>query len=597
MGTAQVALKRGVAFAALARRLAPGLLAALALLATPAAAQERAVPELPVRLEQAWQRLDAYVAQMMRDSRTPGLALALTTREGTVAVRTYGWADIKAAVPVTPDTLFQIGSISKSFTAIALLQLAEEGRLRLEAPLSEYWPWFSVRSEHPPFTVHHLLRHTSGLPRDRDDIPSSLFSAWAVRERETGAPPGARWAYSNVGYQILGYLLEHLDGATYARSIHRRILAPAGMSSTEPVITAAARGRMATGYRLLYDDRPAHRTHPLVEATWFEYGAGDGSIAATPADLAAYLRVLLNRGAAPGGRLLSETSFARFLAPPLAPGEDPGGGYGYGITVEQREGRTLFHHGGGMVGYSSMLRGELEAGIGAVVFVNGPGNPGAVAAFALDCLRAALAGADLPPLPPSRDPFRVENAADFAGTFTASDGRRLTFAAEGERLFVVHQGQRIPLEARGGGRFYAFHADFERFLLSFRRGEAQPPAGSQPEQPGPVIAVTYGDDFFAGERYSGPRTFQIPAEWSAYAGHYRTWNPWLSNFRVLAREGRLWLAFPSGGEEPLEPLGKGLFRIGRDERSAERIRFDALVEGRATRANLSGVDFYRFFTP
>lgn len=589
-----VRVRRGVAFAALAGRLA---LAMLATLAVPASAQEPAVPELPVRLEQAWQRLDAYVAQMMREGRTPGLALALTTRQGTVAVRTYGWADLKEGVPVTPDTLFQIGSISKSFTAIALLQLAEEGKLRLDAPLTEYWPWFAVRSEHPPFTVHHLLRHTSGLPRDRDDIPGSLFSAWAVRERETGAPPGARWAYSNVGYQILGYLLERLDGASYSQSIHRRILSPAGMSSTEPVITASARRRMATGYRPLYDDRPPHRTHPLAEATWFEYGAGDGSIAATPADLAAYLRVLLNRGAAPGGRILSEASFARFLAPPLGPDEDPGGGYGYGITVEQRDGRTILHHGGGMVGYSSMLRGELETGIGAVVFVNGPGSSGAVAAFALDCLRAAIEGKALPALPPSRDPFRVEDAGDFAGTFTAPDGRRLTFAAEGERLFVVHQGQRIPLEARGGGRFYAFHPDFELFLLSFRRGEAPKPAEGQPAQPGAVVAVTHGADFFAGERYTGPRSFQAPAEWAAYAGHYRTWNPWLSSFRVFAREGRLWLAFPFGGEEPLEPLGDGLFRIGRDARSAERIRFDAVVEGRATRANVSGVDFYRFFTP
>jgi D-alanyl-D-alanine carboxypeptidase len=568
-----------------------------AALAAPAAAQQPAPPELPVRLEQAWQQLDAYVAQQMRQSRTPGVALALTTREGTVTVRTYGWADLKEGIPVAPDTHFQSGSISKSFTALALLQLVEEGKLLLDAPLSEYWPWFEVRTAHPAFTIHHLLRHTSGLPRDRDDIPTSLFSAWAVRERETAAPPGVRWAYSNVGYQILGYLLEELDGASYSDSIRRRILGPAGMGDTEPVITHAARHRLAVGYRYAYDDRPPHRTHPLAEAPWFEYGAGDGSIAATPADMAAYLRVLLNRGAAPGGRILSEEAFARFLEPPLGPDEDPGNGYGYGITVEKRDGRTVIYHGGGMVGYSAMLRGELESGLGAVVFVNGPGNPGAVASFALDCLRAALDGADLPPLPPARDPFRVENAEDFAGAYTSPDGRRLTFVAEGERLFVIHRGQRIPLERRGGSQFYALHSDFELFPLVFRRAAGPEPAEDQPRQPGPVHAVTHGPAWFAGERYTGARHFEAPAEWAAYEGHYRTWNPWFSNFRVFVREGRLWLAFPLGGEEPLEPLGDGRFRIGADERSPERIRFDAPVNGHATRANVSGVDFYRSFTP
>lgn len=558
--------------------------------AVPAAAQ----PSESVRLARAWRQIDAYVRQQMAEWRTPGLALAVTNREGLLHVAVFGYADLKARRPVTPETLFQIGSISKSFTAIALLQLQEEGKLDLHAPLTKYWPWFSVQSAYPPFTVHHLLTHTSGLPRDRDDIPSSLFSAWAVRERTTGAPPGAHWAYSNVGYQILGYLLEHLDGSDYATIIRKRIFTPLGIHQSEPVITFAARARMAVGYQLALDDRPAHRSQPLAEAPWFEYGAGDGSIAATPADLAAYLRMLLNRGASPAGRVLSEAGFALFTQRTVQAPD--GGWYGYGIRIREEDGRTLLSHSGGMVGYSSMLLADATVGIGAVVFVNGPGNPGRVAEFVLACVRAALRGEDLPALPEPEAAEQVANAADYASTFTSPDGAWLHFVAEGRQLFLVRGEERILLERRGRDRFYANHPDYALFPFVFTRTAAKGEQGKE-AAPGPVVEVHHGAAWYFNEGYAGPRTFAVPAEWNGYAGHYRTTNPWLSNFRVVIRKGKLWLVFPAGNEEELVPLGPGLFRVGAEEKSAERLRFDAVVGGRALRANFSGVDFYRTFTP
>jgi CubicO group peptidase (beta-lactamase class C family) len=155
--------------------------------ALPASAQEEAA-----RFARAYERIDALVAQHMRANGTPGVALAVTSREGLLRVETYGYADIKSRRPVTPETLFEIGSISKSFTAICLLQLREEGKIDLQQPVTKYLPWFSVQSRFEPITVHHLLTHTSGLPRDRDDIPSSLFQAAALSERETGYAAGKK---------------------------------------------------------------------------------------------------------------------------------------------------------------------------------------------------------------------------------------------------------------------------------------------------------------------------------------------------------------------------------------------------------------------
>lgn len=560
------------------RALLCSVVLALLLTSASAAAQDDAV-----RLQRAYERMDEFVARHMREAGTPGLALAVTSREGLLRVATYGFADLKARTPVTPETLFEIGSISKSFTAIALLQLREEGRFDPQAPITRHLPWFQIQSDYEPITAHHLLTHTAGIPRDRDDIPSSVYQAVALRERETAYPPGLKSSYSNIGFQVLGYLLEEVTGEDYGAVIRQRILEPLRMTATEPVITHDTRRRLATGYKPFYDDRPAHRSHGLVEGTWIEYGAGDGSISATPADLAAYLRMLLNRGAVPEGRILSEESFRLLTQRTIRAHENEYSGYGLGIR--EVDGRTIVWHGGGMIGYASMLLGDLDEGLGAVVFVNGPGDPGRVAQFALAAVRAALRGDELPPVPEPESPTRTENASDYAGIFIAPDGRRWVFEAKAERLLLVRGSERIALEPRGTDRFYVPHPDFSLYLLRFGRDAKEQ-----------VVEASFGSAWFTHESYAGPREFDVPALWHAYTGHYRAAQSWLSNFRVVLRKGRLWIALPPGGEEELVELGPGLFQVGTEE-TAERLRLDTVVEGKALRANFSGVDFYRSFTP
>jgi len=481
-----------------------------------------------------------------------------------------------------------------SYCSLPLLQLREQGKFDLQKPVTDYLPWFSIRTKFAPITGHHLLSHTAGIPRDRDDIVGSPYQAAALRERETGYAPGTRFNYSNIGFQTLGYLLEELTGADYGTAIRTRILEPLGMSSSVSVFTHDTRRRLATGYRPFYDDRPGHRSHGVVEAAWFEYGAGDGSIAATPADLAAYLRMLLNRGAGPNGRILSEESFKLLIQRAIKSGENDY--YGYGLSTREVEGRTIVHHGGGMVGYATMLMGDLDEGIGAVVFVNGPGNPGGVAEFALRAMRAALRNQELPALPAVEPPARVRNAADYAGTYTSPDGKKLELVAEKESLMLVHNGKRVALERRGRDQFYVPHPDFALFLLRFEREKPAAPGAAPGAPASPVVEAVHGPDWFAGERYSGPRAFDFPAHWKAYPGHYRAYQPWLSNFRVLLRKGKLWLANAGGGERMLVEIEPGIFQIGEEE-TAERLRLFEVVGGRALRAQVSGAEFFRFFTP
>ena len=532
-------------------------------------------------MQAAWKRLDEFVRREMREQNIPGVSLALTDRQRLLHLATYGYANLDARRPLTPDHLLEIGSITKSFTSIALLQLRDEDRFDPQAPVTQYLPWFKVQTPYAPITPHDLMTHAAALPRDRDDIPSSLYQAVALSVRVVGEAPGRHFRYSNIGYQVMSYMLEEISGKPYAEIIRTRILEPLGMTHTVPGLTHDLRPRLAVGYEDLFDDRPSHPDHPRVPGTWVEYGAGDGCIAATPADLAAYVRMLLNRGAGPRGRILSEDGFHLLTRPAIDAGE--GWSYGYGLDTRVEGGHTMVAHSGGMIGYYARILGDLDDGLGVALIINGPGSPKRLADYVLQLTQSAVHGKPLPPLPPDESPTKVKSPADYAGTFTSPDGRKLVLAADKERLILVHDGRRIVLEARDDDRFYVPHADFALFLLGFGRDN------------GKVVEAFYGPDWYAGERYAGPRAFDHPKEWDAFPGHYRTVNPWEPNFRIILRKGNLLLC-TTDDEEPITPLEGGLYRVGEDY-SAERLRFDTVIGGRALQANLSGIPYYRVFTP
>ncbi|HQR47014.1 MAG TPA: serine hydrolase, partial [Thermoanaerobaculia bacterium] len=292
------------------------------------------------------------------------------------------------------------------------------------------------------------------------------------------------------------------------------------------------------------------------------------------------------RGAGPSGRVLSPESFGRMVRPavrvdPLEPVS-----YGYGLFVRRVDGRTVVRHTGGMLGFTSSLVANLDAGVGVVVLTNvarAEARPTEISDFVLRTLLAAGSGEALPDVP-ATDRTRVPNAREYARSFVSAEGDRLTFVAEDERLFLVRGGARFAMEGRGEDRFWLDHPDYDLHLLTFGR------------QGGRVVEASYGPSWWVAEGYDGPRTFDTPKEWRALPGHYRSAHPWMNNVRVFVRKGKLWISTPDGTERLLVPLEAGLFQVG-EERTPEVVLFDAVVGGRAQRANISGVDFYRFFTP
>ena len=531
------------------------------------------------KFEPVFSRLDDYVARHMNETGAPGLTLALANRDGALRISTYGLADTKAGSRVTPDTMFQIGSISKSFVGLTLLQQHEEGKLDLHKPIVEYLPWLKISSQFEPVTTHHLLSHTAGLPGAPLLLDALLSELW------TSYAPGNRFLYCNTGYNILGFIIEAVDKRPFAESVTARLLKPLAMTASSAVITNDIRSRTAIGYGPLNGDRPFPFRGPLAESTWIEMDMAAGSIASTPADMSKYIRMLLNRGALPKGRLVSENTFNLFIKPAIkAPFRGEDASYGYGLWVSDMNGHTRLRHTGGMVAFSSSIDADVTAGVGAFASVNANlrgYRPVAVTRYAIDLLNAFLAGnplPDAPPPPPS--PLEVKNASDYVGTFTSENGKKLVLVADGNKLFLVLGNERVQLERAGGDLFTVKHPEFELFQLGFARDKQK------------VTEAFHGANWYTNETYSGPKTFQYPKEWDAYVGHYFNDSPWYGDARVVLRKGQLYL----DGVRSLVPRGDGKFGFN-DPEAPDRGSFEMVLNGRAMRLNYSGIIFRRTFTP
>lgn len=527
-------------------------------------------------------KIDRLIQDRMETIGTLSLSLAITDREQLLHAAGYGAVSLGAGGPVTPETLFLIGSISKTLTAVSVLQACEDGLMTPDTPVTDVLPWFRIKTCYEaPITIHHLLTHTAGLVTSTDYSPDPRGAVWGLRMLEAGCAPGEHFHYSEVGYQALGLALETVRDQPLAAIIKDRILEPLGMDQSAAAITHELRPWLAQGYRPLYDDRPFHPSQPRVPAPWLEFNSGDGCIASTATDMAKLARMLLNSGQGPAGPVISRQSYHQMIWEH----EDE---YGYGLYTFDHRGSTVIGHAGDMPGYEAYMFLDLDDGVGVVLLCTQPYPTRLI--WQLFYALVEVAQGDLPiSLEPHPSPLEITNAHEYAGDYVA-EGRHLTLEADGERLFLHWGDDRIPLERRDRDRFVINHPEWDRFLLDLRRQV-------QPDGERPVVEAIFGPDWYTNSRYAGPRSFDAPEAWNGYTGHYRSHSPWQSTFRVILRKGKLWLIWPSGDEELLDPLDESTFRVGESRFTPERLSFDQMVGGEALRATRSGLHYYRFFTP
>jgi D-alanyl-D-alanine carboxypeptidase len=524
--------------------------------------------------------LDRFIRAYLPAMNAPGLTLGLTSAQETLHTAGYGYADLSAKTPVSAAHLFEIGSISKSFVALMVLQLQEEGKIDLHKPILHYLPWLAMETLYGEVSIHHLLTHSSGMP---DDAP--LFPLVPGTRPQQGFMPGTKFHYSNWGYDVLGSLVEKMDGGSWDAALRRRILAPLGMTATSPLITSSIRARLVQSYVPLYDDRPYPRHGALTAAGNLTVTTAAGCIASTPGDMARYMRMLLSRGAGPSSRIVSEDSFKLFSTPYIQADDfGPGASYGYGLAVDQLDGHKRLRHTGGMASFMSALHLDLDAGFGAFASINAQlgYRPNPVAQYALQLLRARQERKSPPPPPPADAALTIANPEQYAGVYTAADGRRLEVRAAKDRLVLRADDQDIELQqAPEADQFIADHPKFALYPLVFGRA----PAKSSP----PVTDLAYGaDSYFHADH---PQT-EPPAgstALSGYAGQYYSESPWLGSARVVLRRGQLWW----GGSAVLVPCGDRTFRIGPDSSSPDTLEFVNLVDGQARGLTYAGGVFKR----
>jgi hypothetical protein len=292
--------------------------------------------------------------------------------------------------------------------------------------------------------------------------------------------------------------------------------------------------------------------------------------------------MLMNYGRGARGPLISEQSFD--LMAPLARRTNTEE-YGYALVAYPVDDHVWLGHGGGNAGYACHIIADVEEGLGVVHLINRRTESEAVfqsADYALKVLRAASRDEPLPPAPRADESRHIANAAEYAGTYRAGDSL-LRLTAEGDTLSLEHAGQVVRLERRWLDSFYAAHSQLNLFLLEFQRDG------------GEVIEVWHGSRSYVKDGRATTRRRDHPEQWEAYVGHYRRLNMEMSNFRVVIRNGTLAFVVPYGSSQSLVPIGDGAFRVGGDPRSPETLRFDAVIEGRALRAEYSGCSYYRSF--
>ncbi|MDR4469681.1 MAG: beta-lactamase family protein [Nitrospira sp.] len=399
-----------------------------------------------------------FVQQQMKKHDVTGLSLALVDDQHIVWAEGFGYADKAHNVLATPETLYRAGSITKLFTATAIMQLVERGLIDLDRPITTYLPEFSVKSRFPdaaPITIRHILTHHSGLPRD---VPLGMWSnnpqPYAtvlddLRSRYVLHPPNHIFSYSNLGMTVLGKVIERLSGVPYATYVSRSIFEPVGMTTASIETGVAASPQMAHAYNKGKEEPEL----PLRDIP-------AGGLNVSVIDLARFAGLVFAQGQSGNHRVVKPETFMTMLTPqnhdvPLDLDRKMGLGWllsGVGELQRHNVG-TVASHGGGTFHFMSQLVTLPDHKLGAVVMSNSSTSAEIVGKIAAKLLVSALEAksgilseeappADLPLIPLSPDQL-----ADFEGWYNTAGGVAKV-AKSGGKLYAEVMGKTFHLVPR-----------------------------------------------------------------------------------------------------------------------------------------------------
>jgi len=332
----------------------------------------------PVSLEQRLDRLVEQLEQQREALHIPGMAIAVVKDDEVVLARGFGVTDIETETPVTPETIFAIGSSTKAFTATLIGMLVDEGKMDWDDPITEYIPYFTLdiesENETAEVAIRDLLSHRTGFVR-----MGLLFGSGEIPREEvllaaTAAEPWTgfreKFYYSNVMYMATGVAAGKATGTDWDTLIDNRIFEPLGMNSTSTSISQAQTDpRLSLGYLWDedlqdYEDKPMRNVDNIAPA---------GAINSNILDMAQWLRLLLGRGEYEGQRLISEEQLNETWTSHIEIAE--GVNYGLGWMLREWEGQPVIEHGGNVQGFTAEVALLPESNLGFVLLTNAHVTP------------------------------------------------------------------------------------------------------------------------------------------------------------------------------------------------------------------------------
>ncbi|MBK6489441.1 MAG: beta-lactamase family protein [Gemmatimonadetes bacterium] len=386
----------------------------------------------------------------------PGIAVGVVADQSLVWATGFGMADMANRVAMAPSTRFRMASHSKLFTATAIMQLREQGKLRLDDPVSQYLPWFRVKpagDDDGPITIEQLLSHSSGLPREAGDhwttmqFPTEADIKRLIVDREAPFAPQVRWKYSNLAYTIAGMVVEAVSGERWSDYVQRHIYQPLDMRASsvdrdEPGLAVGYGRRMPDGTREVL---------PFMDARGMAAATG---ISSTVEDMAKFVSAQFRAGPA-GGRQILSTGSLREMHRVRSVENNWSSGTAIGFAVSRVGDRTYVGHGGGYPGYTTQTMIDLERRIGVIVLTNtNDSDPSGIARQLMRTVGDAVAKAST-----VREPVVAWDPAweRFAGMYRGRGGDSQVVLLN-QRLVIISPNAAnvdapTALAPIGGGRF------------------------------------------------------------------------------------------------------------------------------------------------
>jgi CubicO group peptidase (beta-lactamase class C family)/D-alanyl-D-alanine dipeptidase len=515
--------------------------------------------------------LERFIEHEMADKELPAVSIALVDDQRVVWARGFGFADLDAKTAAGADTVYRVGSVSKLFTDIAVMQLVEQRKVDLDAPVSRYLPEFHPRNAFDkPITLRQLMCHRSGLVREPpvgnyfDPTQPSLADTIAsLNQTALVYPPESHLKYSNAAIATVGYLVQRMTGEPFAKAVKRMVLDPIGMqrSSFEP--TAEIKSNLAKGFMWTTDGR-------VFPAPTFTLGIDPaGALYTTVTDLARFWSALVS-----GKSTLQPSTLDQMLIPQFA---KPGAtrGYGLGFAISELDGHRVIGHGGAIYGFATTFFGLPAEKLGVVVVATKDTSNAVTNRIGRTAINAMLAVREGKPLPTPEitSPVDAELARRIAGRYrNGSEGFDLTVSATGQlMMFKADGGERVRLRSLGDALVVDDRLSYGQKLLVRDS------------------SIAVGEKTFT--RIPVQKPAATPERWRGLIGEYG-WDH--DTLYIHERDGKLWALIEWIEFDPLEEVSKDVFKFPTHGLyDGERLIFTRDKNGRATQVDSANVVFKR----